>query len=157
DSRSNAKFAALEDQFVKESLALSPVNASQAGYHTHIDARTGKSIALDAELDDVSERAVAAQIKFYKDWRSRVQKKTAVSSFGAEDSADSRLIDDQISLVLLEYQTIQNYRHNPTVYVELLGNGLFLPLSQEYASKEVRLGHVISRIGQIPRFLTQVK
>ena len=29
-SQSNAKFSAMEDQFVKESLALSPVNASLA-------------------------------------------------------------------------------------------------------------------------------
>ena len=154
---SNAKFAALEDQFVKESLALSPVNASQAGYHTHKDAKTGKIIALDAELDDVSERGVAAQVRFYKDWRNKLEKETPVASLGPEDAADFRLIDDQISLGLLEYQTIQNYKHNPTVYVELLGNGLFLPLSQEYAAKEVRLGHVISRIGQIPRFLEQAK
>ena len=42
-------------------------------------------------------------------------------------------------------------------YVELLGSGLFLPLTQEYASKEVRVGDVISRIGQIPRFLDQAK
>ena len=28
---------------------------------------------------------------------------------------------------------------------------MFLPLTQEYASKEVRVGDVISRIGQIPR------
>ncbi len=41
--------------------------------------------------------------------------------------------------------------------MELIGNGLFLPLTQEYASKEVRVGDVISRIGQIPRFLDQAK
>ena len=41
--------------------------------------------------------------------------------------------------------------------MELIGNGLFLPLTQEYASKEVRVGDVISRIGQIPRFLDQTK
>jgi uncharacterized protein (DUF885 family) len=155
--QSNSKFSALEDQFVKESLALSPVNASQAGYHTHTDVKTGKTIALDSELDDVSPEAMAAQVTFYRDWRNRFQKEAPVSSLNAQDAADYRLIDDQIALSLLEYETIQNYKHNPTVYVERLGNGLFLPLSQEYASKEVRLGHVISRIGQVPRFLEQTK
>ena len=38
-----------------------------------------------------------------------------------------------------------------------MGNGMFLPLTQDYASKEVRVGDVISRIGQIPRFLDQAK
>jgi len=156
-SPSNPKFSALEDQFVKESLALSPVNASQAGYHKHVDAKTGKTVMLDAQLDDVSPQAMAGYAKFYRDWRERFQTETPVASLNEQDAADYRLIDDQISLSLLEFETIQNFKHNPTVYVELLGNGLFLPLSQEYASKEVRVGDVVSRISQIPRFLEQAK
>lgn len=155
-SQANAKFSALEDQFVKESLALSPVNASQAGYHKHVD-KSGKAVRLDAMLDDVGPEGIAAQAKFYREWRDRFRKEVPLSSLNAEDAADYRLIDDQIALNLLEFDTIQIYKHNPTGYVELLGNGLFLPLSQEYDSKEARLGDIISRIGQIPRFLEQAK
>ena len=157
NTEANAKFAQMCDQFVKDSLALSPVNASQAGYHKHTDPKTGKTIELDAQLDDVSAAGMAAQENFYKDWRRRFRKETPIASLNAEDAADSRLIDDQIAFNLLELESIQNYKHNPTVYVELLGNGLFLPLTQEYASKEVRVGDVISRMQQIPRFLEQAK
>ncbi len=156
-TEANAKFAQLTDRFVKDSLALSPVNASQAGYHKHTDPKTGKTTDLDAQLDDVSPQGMAAQQKFYTEWRKRFQTETPMASLNAQDAADFRLIDDQIALNLLEFDHIQNYKHNPTVYVELLGNGLFLPLTQEYASKEVRVGDVISRIGQIPRFLDQAK
>jgi len=156
-SSGNPKFLALCDQFVKESLALSPVGASQAGYHKHIDPKTKKTIELDAELDDVSAKGFDEQLRFYREWRQRFQKETPIASLNPEDAADYRLIDDQISLGLLELEKIQNYKHNPTVYVELLGNGLFLPLTQDYAPKDVRVGHVISRIGQIPRFLDQAK
>ena len=153
----NPKFLALCDQFVKESLALSPVAASQAGYHQHRNVKTEKTIELDAELDDVSAAAFELQRKFYQEWRARFQKETPIASLNAEDAADYRLIDDQISLGLLELENIQNYKHNPTVFVELLGNGLFLPLTQQYAPKQVRVGHVITRIAQIPRFLDQAK
>jgi uncharacterized protein (DUF885 family) len=153
----NPKFLRLCDQFVKESLALSPVGASQAGYHKHVDPRTKKTIELDAELDDVSAKAFDEQLRFYREWRQRFQKETPIATLNAEDAADYRLIDDQISLGLLELEKIQNYKHNPTVFVELLGNGLFLPLTQDYAPKDVRVGHVISRISQIPRFLDQAK
>ena len=153
----NKKFSELEDQFVKESLVLSPVSASQAGYHQHVDAKSGKTIMLDAELDDVSPEAMAAQEKFYRDWRERFRKETPIASLNKEDAADYRLIDDQIALSLLEFETIKNYKHNPTVYVELLGNAMFLPLTQDYASKEVRVGDVISRLAQIPRFIDQAK
>src|SRR5215831_2724714 len=140
-SVTNSQFARLADQFVKDSLALSPVTASGAGYHQHPDPKTGKLIALDAQLDDVSPQAIALQQKFYRDWRARFQKETPVNSLNPQDAADFRLLDDQISLNLLELDTIQNYKHNPTVYVELIGNALFLPLTQEYASKDVRLSH----------------
>src|SRR5690348_11639603 len=34
------KFAQLSDQFMKDSLAMSPVSASAAGYHKHTDSKT---------------------------------------------------------------------------------------------------------------------
>lgn len=151
------KFAELSDQFMKESLALSPTTASSVGYHKHIDARTGKTIELDALWDDLRLEGAAEQRAFYQRWRDRISKETPLSALNPQDAADWQLIDDQIGLNLLELDKIQNYRHNPTVAVELIGNGLFLPLTQEYAPKEVRLGHVLSRVGEIPRLLNQVK
>ena len=41
--------------------------------------------------------------------------------------------------------------------VELIGNALFLPLTQTYAPHDVRVGHVLSRVRQIPRLLNQVR
>src|SRR5271154_2790120 len=153
----SAKFAELSDRFMKDSLALSPVNASQAGYHVHVDPKTGNKIELDAQLDDLSLKAMDAQREFYSSWRARFRTETPPATLDPQDAADWQLIDDQIGLNLLEFDKIQNYRHNPTVPVELIGNALFLPLTQDYATLEVRLGHVLSRVSQIPRLLDQVK
>ncbi len=151
------KFAALSDQFMKDSLALSPVNASAAGYHTHLDPKTNQTIELDAQLDDMSLEGIQAQRTFYATWRERFHTETPVASLNPEDAADWQLIDDQIGQNLLEFDKIQNYRHNPTVVVELIGNALFLPLTQTYAPRDVRIAQVLSRISQIPRLLDQVK
>jgi uncharacterized protein (DUF885 family) len=151
------KFAEMSDQFLKESLVMSPTSASAAGYHKYTDPKTGKTIELDAELDDLSLEAATKQREFYAHWRQRFRTETPVASLDAQDAADWHLIDDQIGLNLLEYDHIQAYRHHPTVPVELIGNAMFLPLSQNYAPKDVRVGHVLSRIGQIPRALNQVK
>jgi uncharacterized protein (DUF885 family) len=151
------KFAALSDQFMKHSLALSPSSASAAGYHTHLDAKTGKTVALDAELDDLSLESIAQQRAFYANWRERFHKETPVSALDPEDAADWQLVDDQIGLNLLEFDRIQSYKHNPTVVVELIGNALFLPLTQDYAAHDVRVGHVLARVGQVPRLLAQVQ
>jgi uncharacterized protein (DUF885 family) len=151
------KFAVLSDQFMKASLALSPVSASAAGYHSHMDPRSGRPLALDALLDDFSPQSFATQRDFYADWRERFHKETPPSALDPEDAADWQLIDDQIGLNLLEFDRIQSYKHNATVVVELIGNALFLPLTQNYASHDVRVGHVLSRVSQIPRLLAQVQ
>lgn len=157
DAAASRKFAAMSDEFMKESLVLAPTTASMAGYHTYVDPKTGKTIALDTELDDMSLESMAKQRAFYAHWRERFRTETPPASLSPQDAAEWQLIDDQIGLSLLEFDKIQNYRHNPTVPVELIGNALFLPLTQNYAPLSVRVGHVLSRVEQIPRLLDQVK
>jgi len=159
NSSNNAsdKFAKLSEEFIHEALALSPSNASQAGYHQYVDPKTGKTVALDALLDDVSTAGMAEQRRAYVQWRERFHTETPLASLGAEDAADWQLIDDQIALNLLELDRIQNYKHNPTFYVVLLGGALFQPLTDDYAAKEVRIGDILSRIAATPRFLEQAR
>ena len=153
----NAKFAKLSEEFIHETLALSPSAASQAGYHHHVDPKTGKTIALDALLDDMSAAGVAEQRRVNAQWRERFRTETPIASLGVEDAADWQLIDDQIALTLLELDRIQNYKHNPTFYVELLGGALFQPLTDDFAPEEVRLGDILSRIAASPHFLDQAR
>jgi uncharacterized protein (DUF885 family) len=156
-SEAGAKFATLSEEFIHETLALSPSNASQAGYHQHVDPKTGKTVALDALLDDVSTAGMAEQRRAYVQWRERFHSETPLASLGAEDAADWQLIDDQIALNLLELDRIQNYKHNPTFYVELLGGAFFQPLTDDYAAKDVRIADILSRVAATPRFLEQAR
>jgi uncharacterized protein (DUF885 family) len=153
----SAKFAKLSEDFIHDTLALSPSSASQAGYHRRVDPKTGKTIALDALLDDVSAAGMAEQRRVYAEWRERFRTETPLASLGIEDAADWQLIDDQIAFNLLELDRIQTYKHNPTAYVELLGSALFQPLTDDYAPEDVRLGHILSRIAATPRFLDQAR
>src|SRR5258708_7214535 len=151
------QFAQLCEVFIHETLALSPSWASQAGYHKHYDAKSGKPIELDALLDDVSAAGVAEQRRVYAHWREVFRRQTPLAALDPENAADWKLIDDQIGRQLLEFDRIQDYRHNPTEYVELLGAALFQPLTDEYAAREVRLGHILSRLAATPHFLDQAR
>ena len=155
--KTESNFGRLADQFIREALALSPSNASQAGYHKHSDPKAGKTVELDSELDDMSPAGIDRQRDFYRQWQERFRRETPLRTLNLQDQADWRLVDDQISLNLLEFERIQNYKYNPTVYVELIGTALFQPLTSEYAQKDVRLRHIILRIGKIPRLLEQAK
>src|SRR6266850_3015461 len=153
----NALFNRLSDQFLKEQLAMNPTSASEAGYHKH-RMHSGRVVELDAELDDFSPGVMRYQAaKFYPYWQFIFADQTPVSSLGPKEAADWQLVNDQIALQLLELNEIQNQRHNPTRVVETIGSALFLPLTQNYAPKEVRVGHVLARMRQIPRALGQAK
>ena len=155
-NHSSASFDHLSAQFMIDSLVLSPVNASQAGYHKHTDPKTGKVIELDAMLDDLGPQGIRAQRAFYQNWQQRFRGVNR-STLSKEQAADWQLVSDQINFALLELDQIQSYRHDPTTYVEFIGNALFLPMTQSYAPADVRMGHVLARMEQIPRALQQAK
>ena len=107
-----ADFDKLNDDLIYGSLALSPVTATQTGYHEH------NGVQLDEMLDDFSPAGIEAQRKFYQDFQARVNAWNA-SSLDKEQAADLEVIKNDLNLYLLDLNTIQSYKHNPTVYVEL--------------------------------------
>ena len=141
----------LRDEFVYQMLAFSPTTATQAGYHQH------KGVRLDGLLDDYSADALDRQRQFFHQFRERLAKTVQPEQLTAEDRADYDLISDVISLQLLELDQIQNWRHNPTLYVEMAGNGLFYPWSLDYAPKPERYRHIIARLEKIPGVVEQAK
>lgn len=144
-------FAKLAEEFIYTSLANSPSASTQYGYHRH------GNLELDSLLDDYSPAAIERQRRWYQDLRLRLQRASDIDTLSAEDRADLDIVHDQISLSLLELQTIQNYRHNPTLYVELIGNALYTPYILEYADKNQRYEHIIARLQAIPELLQQAR
>src|SRR5438552_659790 len=63
----------------------------------------------------------------------------------------------KIRLALLDLQTIQTYRHNPALYVELIGHALLEPFKLDYAPDSIRFGHIIKRLEKVPRLLDQAR
>src|ERR1700736_5821714 len=144
-------FSKLTDDFVYGSLALSPVAATSAGYHEH------RGESLDEKLDDYSRAGIMEQRRFYFDFRSRLDA-IKPESLAAEERADYDVMQDQIGLQLLDFtRNVQSFRHNPTVYVELIGNALFNPFVLEYAPKLKRFEHIVKRLQRVPILIEQAK
>ncbi|MFT3906206.1 MAG: DUF885 domain-containing protein [Steroidobacteraceae bacterium] len=141
---------AIVSDFVYESLALSPVTATASGYHLHHSAR------LDERLDDYSTSGLKAQGNFYRGLQQRIAALDR-SRLDRERLADLGIVSNNIGLSLLELERIQSFRHNPTVYVELIGNALYTPYVLEYAPKAARYQHIIARLRAVPRLLQQAR
>src|SRR5579872_834266 len=132
-------FGKIVDEFVYGSLALSPVSATAAGYHAH----NGKP--LDEMLDDFSPSGIGEQRRFYHNFHDRMEV-IKPETLDPEERADYQMIENQIQLSLLEINLIRSYTHNPTIYVELVGNALFSPYVLEYAPKPARFRQIIKRL-----------
>ena len=143
-------FNKLISDFVYGSLALSPVNATQNGYHMH------QGVSLDGALDDMSAPAVAQQRQFLAGIESRVAALDA-KTLDREQAADLEIVKNNIGLSLLEIDSIQSYKHNPTVYVELAGNALYVPYVLNYAPMDKRFDHIIQRLEKMPALFEQAK
>jgi uncharacterized protein (DUF885 family) len=143
-------FETLTDEFLYGSLALSPVAATATGYHEHGGVR------LDERLDDYSVGGIDAQRRFYESFQARVNALNT-ASLDREQQADLEIIRNNLNLSLLELNSIQSYRHNPTVYVELAGNALFSPFVLNYAPVDRRFQDIIERLERMPTLFAQAK
>ena len=143
-------FEKLTDDLLYGSLALAPVNATQAGYHEH------RGVQLDEQLDDFSAAGIDAQRAFWDGLKTRIDALGA-ASLDKEQQADLDIMKNQINLALLELKTIQSYKHNPTVYVELAGNALFTPYMLNYAPKDKRFQQITRRLEKFPALFEQAR
>ena len=140
----------LTQDFIYGTLALSPVNATAAGYHQH------NGMPLDGLLDDYSAVGLDQQRKFCTDIQNRAGALDA-AKLDKEQNADLDIIKSNAGLCLLELNSIQSFKHNPTLYVELVGNALFTPYMLNYAPVEQRFDHIVSRLEKIPALFEQAK
>ncbi len=132
------------------SLALTPVNATAAGYHEHHGS------SLDDALDDYSPAGIEAWNHFLATIAARIDAQSA-KRLNAEQRADLDIMRDAVGGDRLEFDEIQSYRHNPTLYVELVGNAVYTPYLLHFAPPAKRFHHIIERLKRIPAFLGQAK
>jgi uncharacterized protein (DUF885 family) len=140
----------LSADFVTTSLAFSPSSATAQGYHEH------EGVVLDEILDDYTKRGIDGARVFYNQAHADADRMSKMQ-LTPELKADLDLIRLQCEAGLLELDTIQSYRHNPTIYVETLGNALYNPFVLAYAPEGKRLAQITARLEKIPGFLDIAK
>src|SRR6202166_1687851 len=146
----DGQFDQLVDDFVLGTLALSPTTATSFGYHVHHGA------SLDDMLDDFSPAGIAASRSLSRDIEARIAR-LDTASLDAEQRADIDIMHNALGASRLELDEIQSYRHNPTSYVELLGNGLYSPYVLQYAPAPERYRHIINRLNKGPEVVRQAE
>ncbi|MGB9609373.1 MAG: DUF885 domain-containing protein [Bryobacteraceae bacterium] len=139
-------FFSMTGEFVRTTLALSPVSATSAGYHSH------QGVVLDEKLDDWTPAGVEARRRHWRSWRDRLNR-IEESKLGPEERADLGLMKNLCEAGLFDLDTEQGWKFNPTLYVELIGNALFTPYAVDYAPAAERWRHIVARLEAVPALL----
>lgn len=143
--RASQAFSELVDEFLEGYFAAHPVTATSIGAHE-----------FDHALDPMSEEAIGAEIERLRAFLTRIES-LAARRLDRDDRIDLAILKDKIEAELLELEEIQGWRHDPLIYTNLVGNGIYLLLARDFASLEDRLESAIARMEQIPRLVDEAK
>jgi uncharacterized protein (DUF885 family) len=134
-------FAALAAAYLDEAMTASPVFATAIGDHR-----------VDDRWPDVGPTAVADRLAFVARWDAEF---AAVERDGLtrEEAIDLDLIRLELAAQRFADEDLQEERWNPLDWVYLLGDGLFLLLSREFAPLGDRLASVAGRLEGLPTLL----
>ena len=144
-------FANLAEEYVFTALSYSPVAAAAAGYHAH------NGVNLDELLDNYDEAELNKIREYLRGFRQRLERNVKPEQLNPQDRADYTILTDHLRQWELGLDTIQNYRHNPTLYVELIGTALFTPMVVEYDDAVTRYRHIVARLNRLPALLGQAR
>ncbi len=136
------------NRFILAMLRYQPVEATQAGYHGD------PSAPLDNELDESSPATIAAERALFIAGKLCF---AAAKAATPEEGADLALLRDNIESTLFQIDVVQGYRYRPQDYVEMIGSGLFFPLTSTDGTEQSRLSAVLARMEQVPKILDQAR
>jgi hypothetical protein len=140
-----AKLSALVATYYDGLWKASPVTATQAGLH-----------AWDSQLDDVSAAAHAREAARLKSIVIALQALNGVA-LSLHDRDDRDVVAAHIDGSLLEEITVQQWRHNPATYVDLLTTAIYSLIERDFAPLSARMASVIAREALVPAMLAEAK
>jgi uncharacterized protein (DUF885 family) len=142
---SDAQYEAIAKAYFYDGFVASPVAATSAGVHTY-----------DAQLDDMSAAAVAAQVA--QDHRTLTQLQAIDPSTLSTDVAlDYAMLVNRIKDELLLTETLQRWRHNPDTYTSTASDAVYGLIARAFAPLPIRMRAAIVREQQFPRLFKQAR
>ncbi|MSR56957.1 MAG: DUF885 domain-containing protein [Planctomycetaceae bacterium] len=138
-------FEDLGGRYVREFPELSPVGATVLGDHR-----------FDDRLDDIGPEARGRAAKFD---RRFLKDLTAIDAdrLSRPNQVDYALLEQHLKADLWRLETLQDWAWNPLNYTDLAGSAVYGLMSRDFAPLPERLGHVASRLIELPRLLEQVR
>ena len=144
-STADAAFAALARRWLDESMALSPVAATQIGDHR-----------FDAELDDLSPAGRERSLAFAKAMRAELDR-IDVAALSRENQVDALILRNQLDADIFTLDTLQSWAWDPQLYNGLAGSAIYGLMARDFAPMPQRLRSATTRMERIPQLFAQAR
>src|SRR5688572_10989488 len=138
-------FLDLGARYLRELPEQSPVGATALGDHR-----------FDTRLDDVSGAAWNARAEFAERYLAAVRAIDR-AALSRANQVDALLLAHELERDLWRLRTLADWRWNPLVYTKIAGDSLYGLIAREFAPLPERLQSLGARLGELPRFLAQVR
>ncbi len=144
-SDADKAFAKLAQNWLDQSMKLSPVSATQVGDHR-----------FDSELDDVSAAGRNAGLAFYKQTLKALD---AIDrkKLSRANQVDAALLSNELRSQIWRTESVQDWAWNPLGYQGVAGGALYSLMAREFAPVEQRLAAATRRMELIPALLKQTR
>ncbi|PZO66223.1 MAG: DUF885 domain-containing protein [Pseudoxanthomonas suwonensis] len=144
-STADAAFAQLAKRWLDDSMALSPVSATQIGDHR-----------FDAELDDLSLAGRERALAFAKAMRAELDR-IAIAELSRENQVDALILRNQLDGDIFTLDTLQSWAWDPQIYNGLAGSAIYGLMAREFAPMPQRLRAATARMEKIPALFAQAR
>jgi uncharacterized protein (DUF885 family) len=144
-SAADSAFESVARRYLQEMLALTPVAATELGEHR-----------FDDRLDDVSASGREARVALARELLQSIRSLDRAQLTRAHQ-VDAHMLAHNLEYQIWRVEELQAWRWDPLIYVGIAGDSIYLPLAREYAPLPDRLRSVGARLGELPRFLSQVR
>ncbi|HEY6481903.1 MAG TPA: DUF885 domain-containing protein [Steroidobacteraceae bacterium] len=141
----DAAFDVLASRYLREMLALTPVDATALGEHRY-----------DAMLDDVSAAGFQRRVALARQLLGQVQS-LEPGQLSRDREVDARLLQNELEYQIWRVERLHEWQWNPLLYSALAGNGIYLLMARDFAPLQQRLHDVAARLSELPRMLEQVR
>lgn len=138
-------FARFVDEYFDAYFEWNPSMATATGLHQY-----------DGRLEDRSAPAIARRIQQVKRF-SQSLIKLQQGKMTPDETMDAEVLAGQIAAELLDLNTVQNWRHNPMLYVGTPGSAIDNLMKRNFAPAAERLPSVIARLRATPALLSALR
>src|SRR5712691_2898088 len=138
-------FTGLVDEYLDQFARRHPSIAAGNGLHAHDDA-----------LEDFSAEAIAAEVTWQREYRSRLDA-IDPAPLSADERVDRRILLGVVDGWLLDLDAVRTWTRNPMIYASAISDGVHNLMTMESASAAQRMALATSKLGAVPRLLASAR